>query len=103
MNENLNGGLCELKAEELENFRCEFCDEHLRKKFNELRDNLYKTYRLFIQINKSHKFKEEQKTFSEELEEIKIKYFAIRSLIYKIIDIKKHMNDNQNSLYGLKV
>lgn len=99
----MNETLHELKLEELENYRCEFCDEHLRKRFTELKEYLYKVYRLFIQINKSNKFKEDVKTFAEELEEIKIKYFAIRSLIYKLIEIKKHLNENRNNLVGLKV
>ncbi len=95
--------LYELKLEELDNYRCEFCDEHLRKRFTELKEFLYKVYRMFIQINKSNKFKEDVKKFAEELEDIKNKYFAIRLLIYKIIEIKKHLNENRNSLNGLKV
>lgn len=99
----MNDRLYELKPEESEYLRCEFCDDHLRKRFSELKEYLFKIYKLFIQINKSHKFKEDLKSFPEELEEIKIKYFTVRSLIYKIIDIKKHLNDNNNSFNGFKV
>ncbi len=99
----MNDKLYELKQEEIELLRCEFCDDHIRKRFSELKEYLFKIYKLFIQINKSHKFRADSKSFPEELEDIKIKYFSIRSLIYKMIEIKKHLNENNNSFNGLKV
>ena len=99
----MNENLYELKEAELDLIKCEICDEHLRKRFMELKEYIYRIYKNFIQINRSVKFKEETKTFATELEETKNKYFEVRTLILKIIEIKKHINDNNNSLSGLKV
>ena len=37
------------------------------------------------------------------MEDIKNKYFDIRNLLFKLIEIKKHLNENENKINGLKV
>ncbi len=94
----------ELSNEEKNLMKCEFSDDFLKRKYYELGDNITWVFKCFIKINKLGKIKEEKnKNLINDLEEFRIRYFDIRELIYKLIDIKKFMNENNEILNDLKI
>lgn len=92
----------ELKAEEISLLKCEINDEHVRKKLDELKKIIHELYRVFMRINKSS-IAESEKKFALTLDEFRNRYFEIRSLLLKMIDIKKFLNENNNNFELLKV
>jgi hypothetical protein len=85
-----NNLISEISKNEYEFLKCEFCDEHIKRRYLELKDIFYKIYKNFIKIIKLIKIKDEinlrkiiDDTGLAQKEYLKYKHFVEKLIILK--------------------
>lgn len=87
----------------LDNFdllRCEICDDHLKKRYLDMKEQLFKIFKIYLKIQKFIKNKDEVnlKKCIDEIGYSQKDFIQHRLLLDKLILIKKQIINNPNSV-----
>ncbi len=92
-----NYSIDSINKQEFDLFKCEVCDDHLKRRFFELKEMFYKIYKNYIKIFKLVKNKDEisLKKIIEEIGITQKDYIKYRNLVEKLVYIRKISNNSE--------
>jgi hypothetical protein len=86
-----------LTAEQIELFNCELCDDHLKKKFLDVKENFFKIFKFYVRLIRFIKNKEENmKKYIEDIGQAQKEFISTRNLLQKLINIRQIGNLKKN-------
>jgi hypothetical protein len=86
-----------LTAEQIELFNCELCDDHLKKKFLEVKENFFKIFKFYVRLIRFIKNKEENlKKYIEDIGPAQKEFIHSRNLLHKLINLRQLENLKKN-------
>jgi len=99
-----NSNPYEISKNEYELLKCEFCDEHLKRRYLELKEIFYKIYKNFIKIIKLIKIKDEinLKKIIEDTGLAQKEFLKYKHLVEKLIAIRKNSHSSDANKYVIK-
>lgn len=96
-NLNLNKSIIDLNKDQIDLLKCEFCDNHIVRRFLEMKETFYKIFKNYIKFVKLIKTKDEihLKKLLEETEILQKEFIYLRNYVEKLITLRKFFKKDE--------